>query len=163
MLKNSTRWGWNQADGVWFFFELGRETPMLCPLKAPSNLLFCPHRTPSNMTPLPHKEPAIYWTTKPVVFMPELNVKHSRIKYFGVQTVREMAAMSSETNYIPIVVSSVRVTQDWYMFTLKLEQLVETYGRSVVLELVDEFVPLSPEWKELKNLKSLGLERYRNE
>ena len=159
MANIKTRWGWNQSEDVWFFFELNRPEPMLCPLKPPSVNLFCPHRTPEGVEPLPYKEPAVYWTRTPVRFKPMYNVKHSRVKFFGSQTIREIIQMSAETNYIPIVVSSVRVTQDWYMFSARLDQVVETYGRSVVLELVDEFVPLQPSWKELKSLSSLGLEK----
>ena len=159
MAKNETRWGWNQAEGVWFFFELNREAQPLCPLKPPRETLFCPHRTPEDSEPLPYNEPSIYWTTTPIRFNPKYEIKHSRIKYYGVGTLRDMFEMAKETNYVPIVVGSVRITPDWYMFQLKLEQFVETERRSVVLELVDEFVPVLPSWKKLEDFESLGLER----
>ena len=159
MARSSTRWGWNQAEGVWFFFEVGKALPTLCPLKPPKETLFCPHRTPSDVEVLSYKEPAIYWTTNPVKFDSKYEVKHSRIKYFGTGTLTEMYEMAKETNYVPIIVGSVRITPDWYRFVMKLEQFVETEGRSVVLELVDEFVPVLPNWKKLTDLKSMGLKR----
>lgn len=163
MAYNKIRWGWNQAEGVWFFFELGRPLQPLCPLKPPKEDLLCPHRTPEDIEPLSRTEPAIYWTTKPVNFDSKYEVKHSRVKYFGTGTIREMNEMAKETNYIPIIVSSARITPDWYMFTLKLEQFIETYGRSVILELVDEFVPVLPSWKKLEDFESLGLKGVENE
>ena len=77
----------------------------------------------------------------------------------AIEVQKEIFEMAKETNYVPIVVGSVRITPDWYMFQLKLEQFVETERRSVVLELVDEFVPVLPSWKKLEDLESLGLER----
>ena len=92
-------------------------------------------------------------------FKLKYEVKHSRIKYFGVGTLREMYEMSKETNYVPIIVSGVKITPDWYNFAMKLEQFVETQDRSVVLELADKFIPVLPNWVKLKNLKRLGLQR----
>lgn len=159
MANSKTRWGWNQVDGVWFFFEPNRPTQELCPLPPPKETLFCPHKTPQNEKPLPYNSAKIYWTNDKVKFKLKYEVKHSRIKYFGVGTLREMYEMSKETNYVPIIVSGVKITPDWYNFAIKLEQFVETQDRSVVLELVDEFIPVLPNWVKLKNLKRLGLQR----
>ena len=159
MASSKTRWGWNQVDGVWFFFEPNRPTQELCPIAPPKDDLFCPHRTPKGEEPLEHIPAKIYWTNDKVKFKLKYEVKHSRIKYFGVGTLREMYEMSKETNYIPIIVSSVKITEDWYSFAMKLEQFVETQDRSVVLELADEFIPILPNWVKLKKFKKLGLER----
>lgn len=158
-MKVKTRWGWNEADGVWFFFEMNREPQSFCPLTPPKDTLFCPHRTPKGVPVLKHLEPSIYWTTDSIKFDKRYEVRHSRIKYYGVGTLKEMFEMSRETNYIPIIIGSVRITEDWYKFVMRLEQFVENEQRSVVLELVDEFVPVLPNWKKLTDLKSMGLKR----
>ena len=159
MAIGKTRWGWNQADGVWFFFEANRPPQELCPLKPPRQSLFCPHRTPQNEDPLPYKPPKIYWTRDKVKFNQKYDVRHSRIRFYGASTLRDMEDMARESNYVPIIVSSVKVTSLWKAFEMQLDWFVEVFERSVVLELVDEFVTISPSWEELKNLDELGLER----
>lgn len=157
MSKTKTRWGWNQADGVWFFFEVGREKQSFCPLQEPSVDLYCPHQTPKDENPLERIEPAIYWTTKKVEFMRKYNVRHSSTKYCGVKTLSTLREMALETNYVPIIIQGAKVSEDWRPFCLRLERLVDELGRSVVLELSDEYVPILQNWKELKNIKQLGL------
>lgn len=161
MPRSNTRWGWNQAEGVWFFFELGREKPTFCPLSDPKCNLFCPHKT-VGVEVLKRSEPSIYWTTKKVEFNPKYNVKHSVVKYSGIRTLPILREMGVETNYVPVIITNANVSQDWRSFCLRLQRFVEQYGRSVVLELLDEYVPVLPNWIKLTNLKELGLKEYKN-
>lgn len=130
-------WGFNKVMLETYFLENGKSVDEWCPLKQPKKIS-CPHYTIGDVKETIYNiEPAIY-AIRGKYELPEnirlLKPNSNRIYYIGMDSLKYIKPLMSETNYYPVVIEGFKIDGKSYTFLDKLVNEINKIGRSIVLE-----------------------------
>ena len=146
-----THWGYVNADGVEFFLEEGKELPPLCPVGKPINIP-CPHLTEGKVASvIPYGmffySDKVGYTLPDNISTPDRSLTYGI--YTGVSSARVAGKYLQLTNYIPYVITGVKLDNRTLDFFNVLYGEFTRGIRSIVL-VGDSVIPLPSFIKRVK-------------
>lgn len=139
--KIENYWGIHQIDDFRFFLEESKSHPMYCPIKRPE--CFCPHVT-NAAEPIEHQfESGKIYATSKDFRIDGVEIKDD-IYFFAAQGCLAFVKQRiNTTNYVPLFIRDVRNFKGIDDFVNRLNAIVQTSVRPVVLVGGEiDFIPL---------------------